>query len=547
VKLYNRELVCDECAALLEDIEKIVLPVATEEDLAAPLPRGGVRCARCQKDLTHEKKLKLYNREPVCEKCATLLEDIEKVVLPALPSVSSGPLGCLCDVIVLVGGYIIFIIWKQTIGVGLTTCLAILIWVFFRWCNRRSLRKSGRMSCPQCGAKLESPLSLAELDKCAICGYECPVPSPKPPKRRASTIATVASMLAGAALAVIINLALAVVITLAMTSGPGPSAAPSKDTPALPSPAQSRLSQPHPTTGELGKAWAAMDKKDWSTAAKILTALREQERDNPDVWFSSGELHFKLGNFETAIEHYKAAIALKPDFAQAYCGMGIAYANQKRVSEAIEAYKKAITADTSCGQAYILMGYTYSAQGRHAEAIAVCKQAIAANPHNAEAYLCMGSAFLQSNRYAEAIEAYKQAVAATPGNPTNSMAYFGMGSAFLQLNRYTEGIEAFKKAAAIDPNCGGLITTMAIACILEAGQESAKGRHAEAIEGCKLAVALDPNDAQAYIIMGKSYSALERYPEAVATYEQFLRLEPTGSQADDVRKKLPELRRLAGK
>jgi hypothetical protein len=39
---------------------------------------------------------------------------------------------------------------------------------------------------------------------------------------------------------------------------------------------------------------------------------------------------------------------------------------------------------------------------------------------------------------------------------------------------------------------------------------------------------------------------VKRYPEAIEAYEQYLRLEPTGTLADDVRKKLPALRRLAG-
>jgi len=43
---------------------------------------GTVRCARCEKDLSREDKVKLYNRELVCDKCAAFLEDIEKVALP---------------------------------------------------------------------------------------------------------------------------------------------------------------------------------------------------------------------------------------------------------------------------------------------------------------------------------------------------------------------------------------------------------------------------------------------------------------------------------
>jgi len=66
---------------------------------------GTVRCARCQKDFARDDKVKVYNRELVCDKCAAFLEDLEKVTLPeatdedlASPpprSVFSGGLGCL--------------------------------------------------------------------------------------------------------------------------------------------------------------------------------------------------------------------------------------------------------------------------------------------------------------------------------------------------------------------------------------------------------------------------------------------------------------------
>ncbi len=72
-------------------------------------------------------------------------------------------------------------------------------------------------TCPQCSAKLESPVSLAgELDKCPQCGYECSVPNPKIPKRRAFLIF-------GGAAGALIGAVVVVVIALAVTSGKGPS------------------------------------------------------------------------------------------------------------------------------------------------------------------------------------------------------------------------------------------------------------------------------------------------------------------------------------
>ncbi len=72
VKLYNRELVCEECAAFLEDIEKVILPEATEEDLAAQLLRRVVRCAQCDKKISPEDKVQVCNGELLCRQCSGL-------------------------------------------------------------------------------------------------------------------------------------------------------------------------------------------------------------------------------------------------------------------------------------------------------------------------------------------------------------------------------------------------------------------------------------------------------------------------------------------
>jgi len=221
-------------------------------------------------------------------------------------------------------------------------------------------------------------------------------------------------------------------------------------------------------TGELDKAWKAISKKDWGTAAKILTALRDRQKDNPFVWFALGRLHHELGNHEIAIEHYETAIGLKPDYAIAYSGMGYAYSKLKRHAESVEAYKKAVAID----------------------------------PGDAWFYCGMGIAYGKLNRYPEAIEAYKKAIAV---DPTFAAAYVLMGMNYGELKRYADAVEAYKKA-----------------------------------------IAIDPGHTWAYFWLGKTYCELKRYPEAIKAYEQFLRLDPVSSQADDVRKQLPRLRRLAG-
>ena len=48
------------------------------------------------------------------------------------------------------------------------------------------------------------------------------------------------------------------------------------------------------------------------------------------------------GKLEEAIEAYNKALAIKPDYAEAYYNMGIALQEQGKLEEAIEAYNKSL-------------------------------------------------------------------------------------------------------------------------------------------------------------------------------------------------------------
>ena len=201
-------------------------------------------------------------------------------------------------------------------------------------------------------------------------------------------------------------------------------------------------------TEELDKAWAAMGKKDWGTAAKILTALREKQKDNPVVWFALGRLHYELGNQEIAIQHYETAIVLKSDYAIAYCGMGYAYCKLKLYPQAVEVYKKAIAIDPGDAWAYCGMGIAYDELKRYPEAIEAYKKAVVVDPNFAGGYVLMGKTYCELKRYAEAVEAYKKAIAIKPGD---AWAYFWMGRAYCELKRYAEAIEAYEQFLRLEP------------------------------------------------------------------------------------------------
>ena len=120
------------------------------------------------------------------------------------------------------------------------------------------------------------------------------------------------------------------------------------------------------------------------------------------------------GKLEEAIEAYNKALAIKPDYADAYNNMGVTLQDQGKLEEAIEAYNKALAIKPDYAEAYNNMGVTLKEQGKLEEAIEAYNKALAIKPDYADAYNNMGVALQDQGKLEEAIEAYNKALAIKP-------------------------------------------------------------------------------------------------------------------------------------
>ena len=120
------------------------------------------------------------------------------------------------------------------------------------------------------------------------------------------------------------------------------------------------------------------------------------------------------GKLEEAIEAYNKALAIKPDYAEAYYNMGNALKEQGKLEEAIEAYNKALAIKPDYAEAYNNMGIALQEQGKLEEAIEAYNKALAIKPDYAEAYNNMGDTLKEQGKLEEAIEAYNKALAIKP-------------------------------------------------------------------------------------------------------------------------------------
>ena len=148
-----------------------------------------------------------------------------------------------------------------------------------------------------------------------------------------------------------------------------------------------------------------------------------------------------------AIDTYKIAIRLDPNFGPAYGGLGDAYFNTGKWDEGLAAYKEQVRLEPNNAQAQYNLGYAYNTMGRHGEAFAPLVKATSLDPGYAEAYYGIGYAYLRGTDFEKSLPFFKSAIRL---QADYADAYYSLGQAYARLGQADAANEQVKKLATID-------------------------------------------------------------------------------------------------
>ena len=162
-----------------------------------------------------------------------------------------------------------------------------------------------------------------------------------------------------------------------------------------------------------------------------------------------GLAYTERGMIDKAIDVFRQALTVKPDYGEVYSNLGIAYARKRNLQDAIAAYKRAIALTPRYAEAYYNLGIAYDKQGSLDEAIAAYGKALDIKPRYVEALNNMGSACQRKGDFDAAINYYKQILSL---RPDFVKAYNNLGSVYYSLGRLDEAIAAYGKVLDIAPN-----------------------------------------------------------------------------------------------
>jgi tetratricopeptide (TPR) repeat protein len=186
---------------------------------------------------------------------------------------------------------------------------------------------------------------------------------------------------------------------------------------------------------------------------KALPLFQQYLQTHPDpssdAWFYAGVCYGDLGLHQKAIQAYKQAIRLEPDYAEAHNNLGVTYINLGFHQEALQACKQVIKLEPDYAMAHYNLGVAYSKLGLYRDALQALKQAIRLKPDYAKAHYSLGVAYSKLGLYRDALQALKQAIRL---KPDYAKAHYSLGVAYGNLGLYQEALQANKQAIRLKPD-----------------------------------------------------------------------------------------------
>jgi len=219
-----------------------------------------------------------------------------------------------------------------------------------------------------------------------------------------------------------------------------------------------------------------------------------------------------LGRLGDAERWWRRCIAARPDFADAYSGLGVLLKTQQRHTDAESIYRQLLARHPDDAHAHNNLGTVLYAMGRRADAQAAWRRAIALCPDHAQAHANLGVALHDEGRLHEAEAASRAALAL---RPEHARSHTSLGNVLRALGRHDDAAAAYNRALSLDPRDADALNGLG-------GLLHGSGRVADAELAFRLAVAVRPDHADAHLNLGAVLMALGRAGDAAASYRTAL-------------------------
>ncbi len=278
---------------------------------------------------------------------------------------------------------------------------------------------------------------------------------------------------------------------------------------------------------ELRQAEDAIDKKDYSTAERLLEGLTAKDANSYRAWFDLGFLHNAQGRSEEAIAAYRKAVAAKPDIFESNLNLGLMLARSN--NQEAETFLRAATklkpadhAEEALWRAWLSLGHVMEAS-KPEEAAAAYHEAIRLQPNSVDAHLSLGSVLERQKDEKGAEEQYRRVLVSAGSNAASKddagQAVTALANLYMQQKRFPEAEAMLRKLAG--ERGSNAVIHLQLGRVL-----AAAAKYDDAASEMQLALQLAPSDASAVRDLADLYLVSKKNAEAEPLYRQLLLASP---------------------
>jgi adenylate cyclase len=232
---------------------------------------------------------------------------------------------------------------------------------------------------------------------------------------------------------------------------------------------------------------------------------------------------------------FEKAVALDPQYAEAYALLGATYsqewilsrgADPQTLERALALAQQALALDDSLPGAHLVLGVVYAQKKQYDQAIAEGERAIALNPNNSACYMTQANVLIWAGKAEEAISMAEQSMRLNPRSPPGYL--FQLGMAYRLTGRYDKAIATMKEVVRRSPDLVAGYLNLAFGYLYQwAYQQHADAQTLEqAAVATQRIIALNNSDPLGLALLGTVYLWQKQYDQASAEGERAITLNP---------------------
>lgn len=155
------------------------------------------------------------------------------------------------------------------------------------------------------------------------------------------------------------------------------------------------------------------------------------------------------GKAAQAVQHYREAIELRPDYFEVHTNLGNLLLAMGQVNEALVHYREAARLRPDIAALHDNLGNAFRISGDPASAVSCHEEALRLQPRLLAAHLNLGNALVDLGRLAEAIQLFEQALQLAP---ETEEAHCSLGNARQEQCLFDDALAHYREAIRLRPH-----------------------------------------------------------------------------------------------